>query len=163
MNDPRRLPLFEEHVHPPCWNERMEAGEYAVHYSSFEGPSALPLFCTVFGSLSEAKAYAAEQVARRPDLRCRIYDHQGFVGAPICEFTGSSYKGEGEISSRFRRWVGSLLFFPGLILTAVDWYYDFDLSWPAMIGTRMLFPGLILLVTEAILVFNARRRAIHAP
>ena len=138
----------------------MEAGEFAVHYSSFDHPSASP-FCTVFGSLSEAKAYAAEQVARRPDLRCRIYDRQGFIGAPICEFIGDSYKGEGEISSRFRRWVGSLLFFPGLILTAIDWQYDFSLNWPAMIGTRMLFPGLILLVTEMVIVFNARRRTVH--
>ena len=53
-------------------------------------------------------------------------------------------------------------FFPGVILTALDWYYDFSLNWPAMIGTRMLFPGLILLVTEAVIVWNAKHRAAPA-
>src|ERR1700761_3176985 len=145
MTAPRTLPLYDERAHPPSWNERMAPGEFAVHYSSFASPAPSP-FCTIFDSLEEAKAFAAEQVAKRPDLRCRIYDHQGFIGAPISEFTGRNYKGEGDISSRFRRWVGSLLFFPGVILTGIDWYYDFSLNWPAMIGTRMIFPGLILLV-----------------
>lgn len=160
MSALRTLPLYDEHARPPCWNERMAAGEYAVHHSSFDS-SAAPPFCTVFGSLEEAKAHAAEEITQRPDTRCRIYDHHGFVGAPICEFTGRSYKETGEISARFRRWVGSLLFFPGVILTAIDWYYDFSLNWPAMIGTRMLFPGLILLVTEGVIIVNARRRVGH--
>ena len=156
MSAPLTLPLYDEHAHPPSWNERMTVGEYAVHYSSFDSPTASP-YCTVFGSLTEAKTHAAEQVAQTPNLRCRIYDHQGFIGAPIVEFRGRSYRGDGDISSRFRRWVGSLLFFPGLVLTAVDWHYDFSLNWPAMIGTHMLFPGLVLLVTEAVIVWNARR------
>ena len=136
----------------------MKAGEYAVHYSGFDGTSGVVLFCTVFENLSEAETYAREHVAEKPHLRCRIYDHQGFIGAPIREFKGCCYKGESEISSRFRRWGGSVLFFGGLLLTAVDWYYDFNLSWPSIIGMRIVIPGLILLFTEVILILHARYR-----
>lgn len=137
----------------------MTAGEYAVHYSSFEdAPAGSAPSCTVFGSLAEAEAYAREQVARRPELRCRIYDHQGFVGAPVREFSGSDYKGESFISARFRRWAGSLLFFGGVLLIALDWTHDFLLTWPATIGARMVIPGLILLVTETVVVVLARRK-----
>ena len=139
----------------------MTAGEYAVHYSSFDIPGTPPS-CTIFSSLIEAEDYAREQVAQRPALRCRIYDHHGFAGQPIREFSGSSFKGESELSPRFRRWVGSFLFFGGLILVAVDWSYDFRLSWPATIGIRMLFPGLILLVTETVLILLAKRKKEHA-
>jgi hypothetical protein len=160
MGSPRTLPLFEERAQPQSWNERMAVGEYAVHYSSFDSDPGIPPSCTVFSTLAEAEAYATEQIAQRPTLRCRIYDHQGFVGQPIREFRGSGYKDKNDISPRFRRWAGSGLFFGGLILTLVDWAHDFSLSWPAMIGTRMLVPGLILLMTEAVILL-AKRKSDH--
>ncbi|WP_035348935.1 hypothetical protein [Edaphobacter aggregans] len=162
MSHPRTLPLFDSGVHPGSWNERMSPGDYAVHYSSFEssargsGPT-----CTIFGSLVEAEQYATEQVTLRPGLRCRIYDHHGFVGSPIREIQGREYVGESDLSPRFRRWTGSILFFGGLALTFVDWSTDFRLSWPAMLGTRMLIPGLILLVTEAVIIIISRRESPH--
>jgi hypothetical protein len=137
----------------------MAPGEYAILYSSFkgDGPSAGPI-CSVFSSLADAKKYAAEQVALDPTLRCRIYDHEGLAKAPIHEIRGSEYKGESEMSARFRRWAGSGLFFGGLILTIVDWSTGFSLSWPAMIGTRMLPVGLFLLFTELMIVLEAKRK-----
>jgi hypothetical protein len=156
------VPLFDPGAQPASWNERMSPGEYAVHYSSFDndvrgsGPS-----CTILGSLEDAEEYAKTQVTLNPELRCRIYDDRGFVGPPIREVRGQQYKGESEISSRFRRWFGSLLFFGGLALFIVDWSSDFKLTWPATIGARMFIPGLILLVTEVALVLHARRRRIH--
>jgi hypothetical protein len=86
MNPLRTLPLFDSGAQPASWNERMSPGEYAVHYSSFDssapgtGPS-----CTILGSLADAEEYAKAQVALKPGLRCRIYDHRGFVGPPILE------------------------------------------------------------------------------
>jgi hypothetical protein len=162
MNPLRTLPLFDSGAQPASWNERMSPGEYAVHYSSFDsstpgtGPS-----CTILGSLADAKEYAKAQVALKPGLRCRIYDHRGLVGPPILEVRGQQYVGEREISPRFRRWFGSVLFFGGLALIIVDWSVDFRLTWPATIGVRMLIPGLILLVTEVILVLHAKRKRIH--
>jgi hypothetical protein len=162
MIPPRTVPLFEPGAQPASWSERMAAGEYAVHYSSFDkdvrrtGPS-----CTILGSLEDAEEYAKAQVMLNPVLRCRIYDDRGFVGPPIVEVCGPQYKGESEISPRFRRWFGSLLFFGGLALVIVDWNADFKLTWPATIGARMLIPGLILLVTEVALVLHARRNRIH--
>jgi len=155
MGGTRTLPLFDKNVHPSSWNERMLPGEYAVHDSHFEGEP----FCVVFSSLAEAETYARERVAEDPGLRCRIFDHQGLVGKPIREFKGGSYKGESDLSPRFRRWVGSVLFFGGIILTIVDWHADFKLLWPAMLGTRMLIPGFLLLFTEAMIVFYARRES----
>ena len=140
----------------------MSPGEYAVHYSSFDsstretGPS-----CTILGSLADAEEYARAQVALKPRLRCRIYDHRGFIGPPILEVRGQQYVGESEISPRFRRWFGSVLFFGGLALVIADWSVDFRLTWPATIGVRMLIPGLILLVTEVALVLHAKRKHIH--
>jgi len=156
MGPPRTLPLFDEGAQPSSWNERMAAGEYAVHYSSYARGEAA--HCTVLSSLAEAEVFAREQVAGRPELRCRIYTHEGFVGAPICEIRGSGYKGEGGISARFRRWVGSVLFCGGVILIILDWKSDFTMTWPATIGMRLLIPGVILLVTEAIIVLHARRK-----
>lgn len=161
MSTPRTLPLFDETAQPSSWNERMSVGEYAVHYSNFVGAGTTVPTCTVFGSLAEAEAHARQEVAQRPDLRCRIYDHQGFVGKPIREVTGARYKGDSDISPRFRRWVGSVLFFGGIILILVDWSHDFSLSWPAMVGVRMVFPGLILLITEVLIVFYAKRKNEH--
>ncbi len=162
MSAPRTLPLFDEKVQPPSWNERMAPGEYAVHYSVNRNAPGMPLTCTVFSSLAESEAHAKEQIAARPDLRCRIYDHHGFARQPIRELRGSSHKGDSEISPRFRRWGGSGLFFGGLILIVLDWSYDFSLSWPAMIGIRMVIPGILLLLTEIVIVLQARHRAQHA-
>lgn len=162
MIPPRTVQLFDSGAQPASWNERMSPGEYAVHYSSFDrdargtGPS-----CTILGSLEDAEEYAKAKVFLNPKLRCRIYDHRGFVGPPILEVSGQQYKRESAISPRFRRWFGSLLFFGGLALVIVDWSVDFRLIWPATIGVRMLIPGLILLVTEVALVLHAERKPIH--
>jgi hypothetical protein len=164
MAQSRTLLLFDPDVQPQCWNERMSPGEYAVLYSSnqiapsSEGAPVGGPFCIVFSTLAEAEEHANQQVALLPTLRCRIYDHQGLGREPVREIRGSEYKGESEISSRFRRWGGSVLFFGGLGLTILDWSRDFSLSWPAMIGTRMMPVGLILLVIEVATTFEARRK-----
>jgi hypothetical protein len=154
---PRTLPLYDPDAQPSSWNERMDPGEYAVHYSSSDQDGPGPI-CTVFESLVEAEAHAAAHVQLHPNQRCRIYDHNGFVGAPLGELRGPLYRGDTEISARFRRWVGSILFFGGIALTLIDWTHDFRLTWPAMIGTRMLIPGLVLLAIEAVLLLQARRK-----
>jgi hypothetical protein len=165
MAQSRTLLLFDPNAQPQCWNERMTSNEYAVLYSGTQpapsdyrddtpatGPS-----CTVFSTLAEAEEYATQQVALIPTLRCRIYDHQGLAIQPIREIRGTQYKAEREISARFRRWAGSILFFGGLALIALDWSTDFNLSWPATIGVRMFPVGLILLVTELVIVITTRR------
>lgn len=136
----------------------MAPGEYAVHYSSFEKAAVHGPECAILGSLADAEEYAREQVALRPSLRCRIYDHQGFIGAPVSEVRGAEYVPESEITRRFRRLGGAILFFGGLILTLVDWSANFKFGWPAMLGTRMLLPGLVLLFIEAMVVLNARQQ-----
>jgi hypothetical protein len=156
MDYPRQLLLFNGGSQQASWNERMTPGEYAVHYSSFEGSSNVVPYCTVFGDLKAAEEYAREQVARRPDLRCTIYDHQGLVGAPLRDVRGSEFKGDSDLSPRFRRWGGLVLFFGGLALVIVDWSVDFRLTWPGTVGSRMLIPGLILLLTDVVFVVNAR-------
>src|SRR5271170_2409519 len=158
----RTVLLYDERTHPPCWNERMTAGEYAVHYSSFESGSGAAPYCTVFGSLEAAETQARQETARQPELRCRIYDHEGFGRPPVREFIGSEYKEEPGIGPLFRRWGGGVLFFGGLILTIIDWRSDFELSWPAMIGTRLLFPGFALLVTDVVIVLTERRKRLRA-
>lgn len=142
----------------------MTSAEYAVLYSGQPIPSHHPggtpataPTCTVFSSLAEAEEHAVQQVALIPTLRCRIYDHQGLAVQPIREIRGSQYKGESEISARFRRWAGSILLFGGLALVVFDWSTDFNLSWPATIGVRMFPVGLVLLVTELVIVITARR------
>jgi len=109
-------------------------------------------------SLAEAEAYAAQQVTLLPAVRCRIYDHHGLGREAIREIPGSQYKGEKDITPGFRRWVGSILFFGGVGLTILDWCSDFSLSWPAMIGTRVFPVGFVLLVTELVIVIEARRK-----
>ncbi len=160
MSEPRPLLLFEKDVQPSSWNERMAAGEYAVHASAEEeGRSQQGPSCLVFESLPEAEAYAREQSVSKPELRYRIYDHQGFIGKPVSEFRGNRHKGGSEISARFRRWMGGGLFFGGMALVIYDWRFDFAKTWPATIGFRLLLPGLFLLVTEVVLVLVARRKA----
>jgi hypothetical protein len=162
MGHSRTLPLFDPKVQPSSWNERMQPGEYAVHYSSFEsGTLENGPYCTVFNTLAEAEQYAKEQVSLKPALRCRIYDHRGLARQPIRETRGTQHVGESEISPRFRRWGGSILFFGGLALVILDWSTDFSLTWPATIGVRMLIPGLILLVMEVALTLHAKRKAAH--
>jgi hypothetical protein len=132
----------------------MAAGEFAIHYS--HSANAAPT-CTIVGSLADAEQYAAEQIALDPTLRCRIYDHRGFIGAPVREVRGKRYVAPSDITPRFRRWAGSILFFGGIILTIIDWGDDFKLGWPAMIGTRMMVPGFVLLFIEAMVLLQAKR------
>jgi hypothetical protein len=165
MAPSRTLLLFDPNAQPQCWNERMASTEYAVLYSGIQpapsrhrdGPPVSGPYCTVFSTLAEAEEHAAQQVALIPTLRCRIYDHQGLAVQPIREIRGNQYKGDSEISARFRRWAGSILFFGGLALVVVDWSSDFSLSWPATIGVRMFPVGVVLLVTELVIVITARR------
>jgi hypothetical protein len=156
MGYPRQLPLSVSGMKQGTWSERMVQGEYAVHYSSFEKTAGAQPFCTVLPSLSDAESFAREEVARRPALRCTIYSHEGKVGAPLRDIRGSQFKGESEVTPRFRRWGGSILFFGGILLIGVDWSHDFRFSWPAMIGVRMGIFGLILLVTEGLVVLHHR-------
>ena len=135
----------------------MVPGEYAVHFSTFAEALQNGPYCTVFGSLDDAVAWAQQQVKERPALRCTVYDHQGFVGAPLRDIRGSEFKDKDALSPRFRKWVGSILFFGGAILTLIDWRSDFALSWPAMIGTRIAVPGFVLLVIEAVVLLQKRR------
>jgi hypothetical protein len=140
----------------------MGVGEFAVHYSKFYAGAATP-FCTVLPSVEEAEAFARAEVQRHPELRCTIYDHNGFVGAPLRDVRGVDYKEWGEITQRFRRWVGGVLFFGGVGLTIFDWQADFRYLWPSMLGTRMLIPGTLLLFTEAMILLQAwhtKRRAL---
>jgi hypothetical protein len=142
MSHSREILLYQEGRRRGTWNEQMASGEYAVHYSSFAGRLAHPdPYCTVFRSLEDAVAYAEEQVLAQPDLRCAIYDHEGFVGAPLRDIRGTAFRDHGSLSSGFRRWVGSIFFFGGLSLTILDWTKDFAMLWPAMIGTRVVLPG----------------------
>jgi hypothetical protein len=110
----------------------------------------------VFGDLGEAEAFARQEVASRPELRCTIYDHRGMVGRPLQDIRGSEFKGERDFTPRVRRWLGAILFFGGLILITVDWFSDWSLLWPAMIGVRTFLPGLVLLFTDPILAWSAK-------
>jgi hypothetical protein len=143
----------------------MKPGEYAILYSSLplgcdpENRAATrELFCSVFSSLANAEEYAEQQVYLLPTLGCRIYDHHGLGRQPIREIRGIEYKGEEEISPRFRRWWGYGLFFVGGALLVVDWRADFGLLWPAMFATRLMPIGLLLLVTDLVIFIEARRR-----
>jgi hypothetical protein len=141
----------------------MAPGEYAVHFSEFaDTTQATQPFCLVFDTLAAAESYATDEVARRPGLRCRIYDNGGFIGAPLREFKGSRFRDNTDISPRFRRWGGSVLFFGGCLLAGVDWAFDFRWLWPSMLGTRMIMPGSILLMTELIILLHARQKRTHA-
>ena len=154
MSSPRTLLLFDPNAEPASWNEHMALGEYAIHYS--HSKDAAPS-CTIVASLTDAEQYASEQIEVDPCLRCRIYDHHGFIGAPIRELRGKQYIAPSDITPRFRRWAGSILFFGGIILTIIDWITAFRLGWPAMIGTRMMVPGFVLLFIEAMIMLQASR------
>ncbi len=140
----------------------MAPGEYAVHLSTLpqntQHTKDTQPFCLLFPTLSEAEHYATQHIAAHPTLCCRIYDHNGFIGAPIRDLRGPGYRDNTDISPRFRRWAAFLLFFGGLTLFLTDWSVDFRFLWPSMLGTRLLLPGSILLVTEIVLFLNARRR-----
>lgn len=136
----------------------MATGEYAVHYSSFPAHYAGSPYCDVFPALTEAEAHASEYALRHADVRCRVYDAHGMVGAPLFEVAGKSYKGESNLST-FRRWVGGVLFVVGSILFSIDVVQDYRLLWPSTIGSRMLIPGALLLLTEGLVVLTARHNA----
>jgi hypothetical protein len=143
----------------------MVIGEYAVHYSSFSSVPPSGPFCSVFANLQEAESFAQWQVATTPTLRCTIYGHEGGVGAPVRDIRGSQYKGDNDLTPRFRRWAGSILLFGGSALFIFDWIGEFRLSWPSLIGVRMLIPGLVLGITEVFLTIQARsaRRRVSGP
>jgi len=136
----------------------MQPGEHAVHYSRCEPSPVGNLYCTVFENLEDAEAFAHREVASRPELRCTIYDHRGMIGRPLKDIRGSEFKGERDFSPRVRRWLGSLLFFGGLILIVIDWLSDWSLLWPAMIGVRTFLPGLFLLFTDPVMAWSEKFR-----
>jgi hypothetical protein len=155
---PRKLPLYDDNLEAGTWHERMVPGEFAVHYSSFLAKDYDGLYCSVLSSLDDAVAHAQQQVRERTALQCLIYDHQGFVGAPLRDIRGTAFKDKKSLSPRFRRWVGAILFLAGLILMIIDWRTDFELMWPGMVGSRIIVPGFALLLMDAIITIYQRRR-----
>jgi hypothetical protein len=154
---PRRfVPLYDP-ASGLSWNERMSPGDFAVHFSGVHKQESAAQ-CAVLGSLPEAEAFAQEAVRQNTILRCRIYSHEGFVGAPVREFHGADFKTEGDLSTKFRRWGGGGLLGAGLLLIAFDWSSGFSLSWPALVGSRLVIPGLVLLATEVLVLLNARQK-----
>jgi hypothetical protein len=154
----KRVPLFDPAAQPSSWNQRIAASEFAVHYSSFpEGFTGAP-YCDVFASAAEAETFAQDYVNDHPQVRCRVYDAHGMVGAPLFEVAGKSYKGESNLS-HFRRWAGSVLFVVGSSLFTVDVLQDYRLMWPSTIGSRMAIPGALLLLTEGLVMLTARHNA----
>ena len=165
---PRTLLLFDPTTQPQSWNERITDGEFAVLYSGAPVYPAAGIapgqpFCDIFPSLATAERHAAEQIALHPTLRCRLYDHHGLGRPPLRELRGAQHKAESDIGPRFRRWVGSLLFFGGIALTAIDVHADYRYGWPSMLGTRMIPTGLVLLFIDAAIHFthwhNRRKQA----
>jgi hypothetical protein len=162
----RTIPLFDPHASPQSWNERMAPGDFAVLYSAQYAPSnstsgamgpSGPV-CDLFSTFSEAEEHARQETALWPSLRCRIYGAEGLGGPPIKELKGSDYRGDSEMSARFRRWCGATLFVGGLGLILFDSIHDFNRGWPATIGMRAFPAGLILLVTEAVIVWEHKRK-----
>ncbi len=131
----------------------MASEEFAVHGT--EGAAN----CRVFSSLEQAENFARQQVALRPDLRARIYGHEGFIGAPVSQLTGASFKGERDLSPRVRRWLGIGFLAVGSGLVVWDWSTGFRMTWPGVVGSRLLIPGAILVVTEFLIWLTARQRA----
>ncbi len=114
--------------------------------------------CTVFDSLDDAEAFVQRRVVEVPTVRCRIYDSRGLAGQPVREISGAEHKGDSEISSRFRRWGAAILLLGGIVLGILDWQSDFTRMWPGTLAARMIPVGLILLVTELVIVIEARRK-----
>ena len=158
MDYPRKLPLYDENLKAGTWHERMVPGEFAVHYSSFLAKEYGGLYCSVFGTLGDAVTHAQQQVRERPALQCLIYDHEGFVGAPLRDIRGPAFKDRNSLSPRFRRWGGAILFLAGLILMFIDWRTDFELMWPGMFGSRIIIPGFALLLMDAIITIHQKRK-----
>ncbi|SDF57207.1 hypothetical protein [Terriglobus roseus] len=154
----RRVLLFDPAAQPSSWNQRIGASDFAVHYSSFPDGYVGAPYCDVLASAAEAEAYAQNYVTEHPQVRCRVYDAHGLVGAPLFEVAGKSYKGESNLS-QFRRWGGSVLFVVGSILFSIDVFQDYRLLWPSTIGSRLAIPGALLLVTEGLVVLTARHNA----
>jgi len=151
----RLILLHDAAAVPASWNERMQPGEYAVHFSASAGEIDAHT-CAVLPSLEDAEAYAQQQVAEHPALQCRVFDHHGFIGAPAQEISGKDFRNRNEVSSRFRRWVGSILFVVGTVFFVTDWVADFHYDWPSVLGSRLMIPGFILLVTEALMMHHQR-------
>jgi hypothetical protein len=159
MTNGTKISLFDPAAEPQCWSDRMSVGEYAVHYSFESYDSGTGPTCTVFESLGDAESHARSEISLHPAMRCRIFTHEGLGLPPVCSLCGADYRDKDGLSAKFRRWTGGLLFFGGLSLLALDWTYDFRLSWPGTIGARALPVGLILLLTEFVIVWEARRRS----
>lgn len=159
MADPRILPLYDPNATPSGWNERMAPGEFAVHFSHRRSAGPNSTACAVFPSLAAAQAFAASEVAAHPDLRCRIYDHRGFVGAPLAELTGPGFKGERDLPPRARLGLALLLLLTGAALVAYDALHGFGIGWPFLLGGSLMLPGTVLLLFELLRLLDRRHKA----
>ena len=133
----RTLPLYDPTSTPSTWCERMSPGEFAVHTTDSSS-------CTIFPSLPEAETFAAAHTASTPTIRCRIYDHQGFIGEPLSEFSGSDFRSNTGLSPRYLRILGVMLLVVGVTLFSIDWLNGFRFGWPGFLGARLLVFGLLV-------------------
>jgi hypothetical protein len=152
----RTLPLYDPAATPSTWCERMSPGEFAVHTSNLST-------CTVFPSLPEAEAFAAEQVAAAPTTRCRIYDHQGFIGEPLREFAGAGFRSNTGLSPRYLRILGLSMLSTGILLFAFDWANSFRFGWPGFLGARLLIFGLVVTAFALLTRLHEFQRSRSAP
>jgi hypothetical protein len=84
-------------------------------------PRRTPVY-TVFSTLTEAEPYANQQIALITTLRYRIDDHQVSPSSLSERFAAVStaVTVDCEITARFRRWAGSVLFFGRSPLVILD-------------------------------------------
>lgn len=73
-----------------------------------------------------------------------------------CKKLKKTFPGSSAAGADRHRWVA------GLVLTVMDWAGGFRLTWPAVVGSRMVDPGAVLLVTEVLVILNARQRTAEA-
>lgn len=143
----------------------MQAEEFAVLFANRQPADlnpALGAVAVLFRSREDAEAYAREEVAKEPYLRCSIFDSHGMGAPPLTVIAGAKGADTSFLSSKFRVWAGGICLAVGVALGAAEILSGMSLTWAGMLGSRIGPAGVLLLLTEVGVRLSNRRKREHS-
>jgi len=167
------LRLYDSDRRPPNWIDLIQPHQFVAFACDDETgspvdaearpfPAPAQVTCLVFESMTEAKAFCHEGVARHPSVRYEIFDARGRVDEPLLVIVSPSRAGRLEGSQRMMRLRKRIA--NGLFLAAPPLiYYDYFVSdgsmvLPTFLALSMILSGLRLLFMNSALRDAQRRQ-----
>ena len=167
------LRLFDPTREPHTWTEIIQPGQYAAFakraetggtcdYRGQPFAAVESTTCLIFDTLEAARAFAAEQVVRVPDVRFEIFDSAGRAEGPLLVIVhparAAALEGNPR-GMRIRAWAAAALVAGSVALFWYDYQHDKGVMiFPTIVGINLIVIAARLIQLNASYAHAERQR-----